>query len=220
MEKSCIILSGGLDSTTLLYDIVEQFGNENVFAISFNYNQNHSKEIYFAEKTCKKLNVNHQIIDLSSISYQIFNSALLKGAKEVPEGHYQDEVMKKTVVPNRNMVLLSIAASFCISNGINNLYYGAHSGDHTIYPDCRPEFIKAMKEVLLLCDWQSIELKVPYMNWNKADIVRRGKELGVDYSLTWTCYKGQELACGKCGSCIERLEAFNKNNLIDPIKYE
>ena len=123
----------------------------------------------------------------------------------MPEGHYADENMKQTVVPNRNMVMLSLATSYAIGLDADTLLYGAHSGDHDIYPDCRAEFVEQLKKAIDLCDWKPIKLEAPYLNIDKGDIVIRGKELGVDYGLTWTCYKGKDKACGKCGSCVERL---------------
>ncbi len=222
-EKVVVILSGGMDSTTLLYDIMSK--GYDVYALSFNYNQKHKKELDLAKLTCEKLNVPHKIADLSLLN-DIAPSALTRDDWKVPEGHYADENMKQTVVPNRNMVMLSLATSYAIGIGATELYYGAHAGDHDIYPDCRKEFIDSMKQSISLCDWSKIELKAPYWILDKGDIVIRGKELNVDYSLTWTCYVGKEKACGKCGSCVERLEAFEKAskyfqlNFKDPIEYE
>jgi len=215
-ERTVIILSGGLDSTTLLYDIVYQ-GFE-VFPISFNYNQKHKRELECAKATCQKLHLEHKIVDLSILN-DLAPSALTRDDWKVPEGYYTDENMKQTVVPNRNMVMLSLATAYAIGIGARKLFYGAHSGDHTIYPDCRPEFIKALSEAIALADWQPIQLLAPYSNIDKGDIVKRGLELGVDYSLTHTCYAGEEVACGVCGACQERLEAFEKAGFQDPIKY-
>ena len=215
--KALIILSGGLDSTTLLYDIVSR-GYE-VKAISFDYNQKHNREIYYAIETCLMLKVPHQVYNLEVLN-SLAPSSITRCEIEVPKGHYAASNMKSTVVPNRNMVLIALAASYAISRGINTILYGAHSGDHAIYPDCRPEFVEAMKSVLKLCDYTSIELEAPYLNLTKGDILRIGLRLGVDYSKTWTCYNGRELACGKCGSCVERLEAFEQNNAKDPLRYE
>lgn len=138
----------------------------------------------------------------------------------VPEGNYADENMKQTVVPNRNMVLLSIAAAYAIGIKANHLFYGAHAGDHTIYPDCRPAFVSAMTTAFHLCDWSDIILDVPYLHMTKGDIVKRGMSLNVDYSMTWTCYKGGEKPCGKCGSCDERLAAFREAGIKDPVEYQ
>ena len=128
--------------------------------------------------------------------------------------------MKLTVVPNRNMVFLALATAYAIGIGASKVFYGAHGGDHAIYPDCRSEFVAAMKKAIKICDWSSITLHAPYLKLTKADILRRGLKLGVDYSKTWTCYLGEEKACGKCGACNERLMAFECNGITDPIEYK
>lgn len=207
MTNAVLILSGGLDSTTLLYDLIDQ--GHDVHAVTFHYGQRHKKEIQCAEATCKRLGINQTVVPILSFK-EIAYSSSLTGSEPIPEGHYTDQTMKSTVVHNRNMVLLSFAAAFALNIGASRLYYGAHSGDHTIYPDCRPEFVDAMKKAFLICDWEPLELEAPYLSLNKGDIVKKGLDLGVDYSLTWTCYKGEDLACGKCGSCSERLEAFEQ----------
>jgi len=220
MEKVIVILSGGLDSTTLLYDILNENKYE-VHAMSFNYGQNHSKEIDLAKQTCEKLNVEHKIIDISFLGKELFyNSTLVQGAEEIPEGHYQEDNMKSTVVPMRNLILISLVGAYASTIGATKIYYGAHAGDHEIYPDCRKEFIESLKETLKLADWSEISLEAPYSDISKIDIVKKGLELNVDYSLTWTCYKGNDKACGKCGSCVERVEAFEENNSKDEIEYE
>lgn len=216
-EKVVVVLSGGMDSTTLLYDVVNQ--HDEVYAISFHYGQRHKKELDLAVKTCKKLNIDHEIYDLSILN-KLAPSSLTRDNIEVPEGHYEAENMKLTVVPNRNMVMISLAASFAMGIDAKYLYYGAHAGDHAIYPDCRREFAEKLRDVIKIADWTEVELRFPYIDMDKGDIVIRGKELNVDYSLTWTCYKGGEKACGKCGSCQERLEAFEKAGIKDPITYE
>lgn len=215
--RSVIIVSGGMDSVTLLHDVHSQ-GDE-IYAITFDYGQRHKKEIGCAKWNCDKLNIPHKIIPLSVLN-EIAPSSLTRTDTDVPEGEYDGENMKQTVVPNRNMVMLSLAASYAIGIGATKLYYGAHSGDHTIYPDCRPEFVAAMNKVLSLCDWHQIELVVPYLDGNKETILKRGYELGVDYAYTWTCYNGREKACGKCGSCDERLAAFKAIGQNDPLEYE
>ncbi|MBI4708105.1 MAG: 7-cyano-7-deazaguanine synthase QueC [Candidatus Omnitrophica bacterium] len=218
-NKAVIILSGGMDSTTLLYDILNQ-GYE-VYALSINYNQRHSKELEFARKTCKKLNIPHKIIDLIQAGKELlYRSALTSEDTQVPEGNYKEENMKLTVVPNRNMIFLSLAVGYAISLRAKKVFYGAHAGDHAVYPDCRKEFVEAMKRAISLADWEPVELEAPYLDLDKGDIVKKGAQLGVDYSLTWTCYKGQDKACGKCGACNERLEAFKKAGIPDPIIYK
>ena len=217
MQKAVVILSGGMDSTTLLYDTIKR-GYE-VFAVSFNYNQKHKKELECAKDTCKILAIPHEIFDLSILN-QIAPSSLTREDWNIPEGHYADENMKETVVPNRNMVMLSLATSYAIGIKATKLFYGAHAGDHDIYPDCRKEFVHQLSLTIEMCDWSKVLLVAPYIDMDKGDIVIKGKELGVDYFYTWTCYKGKKEACGKCGSCVERLEAFEKAGIKDPVKYE
>jgi 7-cyano-7-deazaguanine synthase len=217
MNKAVIILSGGLDSTTLLYDLYAR--GKDVHAISFDYGQRHSKEIEMAKKTCGKVGVEHTIIDLSNLGGILSNSALT-GDIDVPEGHYADPTMQLTVVPNRNMIMLSIAIGHAINIGAKDVYYGAHAGDHAIYPDCRPGFVHTIQQVAELCHYDPVYVHAPYLYMGKDKIVARGLSLGVDFTTTWTCYKGKEKACGKCGSCTERLEAFDLNNAKDPIEYE
>src|SRR5512136_471146 len=210
--RSLLILSGGVDSTTLLYDLINQ-GYE-VEAVTFDYNQRHKKEIECARKTCIKLGIKHTILDLKILN-EIAPSSLTRKDWIVPEGRYDEESMKSTVVPNRNMIMLSIAAAKAIGENIQHLFYAAHSGDHAIYPDCRPVFVSAMETALHLCDWHDLTLHAPYLHLSKADIVKIGKNLGVDYSLTWTCYREEDLAWGKWGACVERIEAFGKAGIED-----
>ena len=216
-KKAVVLLSGGMDSTTLVYD-VKVIGYE-VYPVSFYYGQKHEKEVDAASKTCRKLGLPHRILDVGVLG-EVAPSALTRNEEKIPEGHYQEESMKLTVVPNRNMVLLALATSYAIGIGAETVWYGAHGGDHAIYPDCRSAFVEVMVRAMALCDWSIIELKVPYLLWDKERILRRGLELGVDYSLTWTCYLGEELACGKCGSCVERMGAFEKVGIRDLIKYK
>ncbi len=214
-----IIASGGMDSTTLLYDILDQ-GYE-VYVLSINYHQKHSQELDFIRKTCKKLKIPHKIINLSKMGKELlYASALTSHKINIPEERYKEKNMKLTVVPNRNMILLSLAAGYAISLGAKKVFYGAHAGDHALYPDCRPEFVQAMRKVISLADWKPVTLEAPYLNLSKSDIISQGNKLGVDYSLTWSCYQGRIKACGKCGSCRERLKAFKKIGMKDPIKYE
>jgi len=217
-NKTIVVFSGGMDSTTLLYKCLDEVGGETlkVKAISFDYNQRHKIELEKAKKTCKKLKIEHKIIDISSISEVLGGSALTEDI-DVPEGHYEDENMKLTVVPNRNAIFASIAIAFAISSKFDRIALGVHAGDHAIYPDCRPEFIKALKALSAIANYESIEIYAPYLNIDKAEILVDGKKLGVDYLLTHTCYKGTEKPCGKCGSCQERAEAFQKVNLVDPL---
>ena len=215
--KTVLILSGGMDSTTLLYDLIDQ--DIEVYPISFNYGQRHNKELILASKNCERLKLEHKIVDLTSLQSILDNSSLT-GDIDVPEGYYKDENMKSTVVPNRNMIMLSIAVGYAINIGSDKVCYGAHAGDHDIYPDCRAEFVDALNGATILCHYEPVYIYAPYLYMDKADIVNRGLELNVPYEDTWTCYKGGERACGVCGSCVERLEAFEKNGVKDPVKYE
>ena len=216
MKKALIILSGGLDSTVLAHEVVARRDCQ-LAALSFNYGQKHTRELACAAAQAKLLGIKHTIVALPFIN-ELFNSALLSNSdEEIPHGHYEDESMKQTVVPNRNMIMLSIAAGVALSQDRTELYYGAHSGDHAIYPDCRADFVTAMQQALGLCDWQKIDLQVPFLHLDKPEIVRRGAALGVDFGQTWTCYTGGDMPCGECGSCFERSEAFAANGLIDPL---
>jgi len=212
--KAVLILSGGLDSTTLLYDLLNQ--GYDVSALTFDYHQKHKREILCAKATCAKLRVPQKIVDISVLG-ELAPSSLTRREWDVPEGHYAEESMKQTVVPNRNMVFLSLAASYAIGIGAQELCYAAHAGDHAIYPDCRPVFVSAMETALHLCDWKDLMLRVPYVRMSKGDIVKKGLALGVDYANTWSCYNGGERPCGKCGACTERREAFLEAGARDPL---
>lgn len=226
LKKTILIFSGGLDSSTLLWFAI--LNGYNVHALSFNYGQRHVRELecakdiaFHAHQFAKPLGleVTHAIIDITSFRGIFTGSSQTDSRVDVPKGHYEDESMKLTVVPNRNMIMLSIATAFAISSKTNSITYGAHSGDHAIYPDCRPMFIYQMQRVLDICHYEPIQLKVPFMRNSKADIVRMGLKYKVPYELTYTCYEGEALACGQCGSCTERLEAFKENKVEDPIQY-
>lgn len=217
MEKAVVVISGGMDSTTLLYKIIDD--GYNTSAISFNYGQKHKKELKCAQQICHGLGIRHTIASLDVLN-ALAPSALTRKEWDVPEGHYADENMKQTVVPNRNMVMLSLATAYAISKKAKFLFYGVHSGDHAIYPDCRPDFYSYMQDAIMRADWHEVLLKAPFIHKDKGDIVRIGKGLNVNYGLTWTCYQGREKACGKCGACVERLEAFGKADMVDPLEYE
>jgi len=216
-EKVVVIYSGGMDSFTVLNRALKD-GKE-VFALSFDYGQRHVKELECASKVCNSLGIKHKVIDISSINQLLAGSSLTDNI-DIPEGHYEAENMKSTIVPNRNMILLSLAVGYAVSVEASQVYYGAHSGDHAIYPDCRPEFVEKMNDVCLIANYESVEIFSPYLTVNKSAILTDGLSMDLDYSDTWTCYNGREKACGKCGACQERLEAFSDNNVIDPIEYE
>ncbi len=216
MKDSVIIVSGGLDSITLLYDKAETIA----LAVSFDYGQNHgAKELPFAAHHCRKLGIPHITIPLSFM-HRYFKSSLLDGAEAIPEGHYAEENMKSTVVPFRNGIMLAIATGIAESHGLKRVYIANHGGDHTIYPDCRPDFIQAIDGAATAGTFVNVRIEAPYTNITKADIVCRGTALGVDYSKTWSCYKGSDVHCGKCGTCVERKEAFLEAGVKDPTEYE
>jgi 7-cyano-7-deazaguanine synthase len=216
-QKVVVIFSGGMDSFTVLNLAVKQ-GLE-VFALSFNYGQRHKKELDYAARACLALGVQHKTVDISAINQLIGGSSLTSDI-DVAEGHYQENSMKSTVVPNRNMILLSMAVGYAVSIEANKVYYGAHSGDHAIYPDCRPEFVHKMNDVCAIANYEAIEIVTPYLEVSKTAILTAGLKMNLDYNLTWTCYNGREKACGKCGACQERLEAFSENGVLDPLEYE
>lgn len=215
--KDCIlILSGGLDSTTLLYDYQERIA----LAISFDYGSNHNaKEIPFARLHCERLGIKHLVIPLEFMG-QYFRSSLLSGDEAIPEGHYADENMKSTVVPFRNGIMLAIAAGMAESNDLQYIMMANHGGDHTIYPDCRPEFVEAFGKATQAGTFNGVSLLSPYCNMTKAEIAARGKVLGIDYSETWSCYRGGDKHCGKCGTCVERREALAEAGITDTTEYD
>lgn len=215
MKDSIIIVSGGLDSITLLYDKQETIE----LAISFDYGQNHAeKEIPFAAYHCNKLGISHIVIPLKFMQ-SYFKSSLIEGSDKIPDGHYAEDNMKSTVVPFRNGIMLSIAVGIAESHNLNRIYIANHGGDHTIYPDCRPEFISSMNQAATTGTFNKTRIEAAYTNMSKADIVRRGLSLGIEYSKTWSCYKNGEHQCGKCGTCVERREAFKVVGVEDPTTY-
>jgi len=216
-QKVVVIYSGGMDSFTVLHNAIR--AGHDVYALSFNYGQRHVKELICAQNVCQELGIHHKIVDISAINQLIGGSSLTDDI-EVPEGHYAADNMKSTVVPNRNMILLSLAVGYAVSLDAQAVYYGAHSGDHFIYPDCRPEFVQKMNDVCQIANYEPVDIVSPYLQQTKIEILKDGLAMGLDYGKTWTCYNGREKACGKCGSCQERLEAFTLNNTIDPLPYE
>ena len=216
MKDRILILSGGMDSVTMLYE----FKDTIAMAVSFNYGSNHNqREIPFAQLHCHRLGIPHIVIDLDFMQ-KYFQSSLLSGAESIPEGHYADANMKSTVVPFRNGIMLSIATGLAESNGLKTVMMANHGGDHTIYPDCRPEFVSAFDAAAHAGTYNNVNLIAPYTNITKADIAAKGKSLGIDYAETWSCYKGGENHCGKCGTCVERKEAMQMAGIIDTTIYE
>jgi 7-cyano-7-deazaguanine synthase len=231
---SLAIVSGGLDSTTMVYGMLNQGYVPHL--LSFDYGQRHKKELIFARDTAHRLGLYFDVVDLTGITHLISNSALTGQWKppgqlgdmfadkvEVPDGHYAEETMKATVVPNRNMIMLSIAAGVAVNNEYRTIGFGVHSGDHFIYPDCRPRFVRAANAAIVIGNegfgpigpqpesaQPSEFIYTPFLYQTKADIALRALELGVPLHLTWSCYKGHDKHCGRCGTCVERLEAIDE----------
>lgn len=216
MKNALLVLSGGMDSTTLLYERASEIS----LAVSFDYGSNHNgREIPFAKFHCEKLGIEHLTIPLKFM-HDYFKSSLLSGADAIPEGTYADENMKSTVVPFRNGIMLSVAAGLAESRGLSKVMMANHFGDHDIYPDCRKEFVDAMSQAMATGTYANITIDAPYTLISKADIARRGKTLGVDYGQTWSCYKGGKVHCGKCATCLERKAALAEAGIEDTTEYE
>ena len=215
-KDSIIILSGGMDSVTLLYDQKDRVA----LAITFDYGSNHNKrEAAFARKHCEALGIEHLLIPLDFMG-RYFKSSLLEGADAIPEGDYDEANMKSTVVPFRNGIMLSIACGIAESRGLTKVMIANHFGDHSIYPDCRAEFIRPMSEAMRAGTYIGVEIMAPYTDISKTGIALIGKRLGIDYSQTYSCYKGGERHCGKCGTCVERKEALREAGIEDTTLYE
>ena len=216
-KKVAVLVSGGMDSVVALYEAHRE--HEVVLALSFDYGSKHNhREIPHARHHAGELGVPHEVIELGFMN-ELFRSDLLKSGGEIPEGHYEEESMKATVVPFRNGIMLAIAAGLAESRGAEGLVIAAHSGDHAIYPDCRGEFMTAMGEAIELGTYENVALLRPFIALRKEESAARGAELGVDFSRTWSCYKGGDVHCGKCGTCVERREAFQLAGLNDPTEY-
>jgi 7-cyano-7-deazaguanine synthase len=231
MNKGIAVVSGGLDSTTMVYHLLAE-GNE-LDLVSFNYGQRHAKELQFASTIAKQLGLHHDIVDLTGITHLISNSALtsqtgltVRGQNfdgegfhpniEVPDGHYAEETMKATVVPNRNMIMLALASGIAVNRKAQFVATAVHSGDHFIYPDCRPAFIEALSTAVWVGNegfgafgYRDECITAPFLHWSKMEIAFRAITLNVPLHLTWSCYKGGLNHCGRCGTCVERLEAIS-----------
>jgi 7-cyano-7-deazaguanine synthase len=221
MESVVLILSGGIDSSTLLFHLLQRC---EVHCLTFHYGQKHSKEVEYSGKivgyASKLGRVRHIVVDISSIK-DLISKGSLTGEEEIPKAFYTEETQKRTIVPNRNMILLSIAGGYAVKEGAKEIYYAAHKSDYSIYPDCRKEFVKALDTALYLGNlWTPIELRVPFIDKTKTEIVALGLKLKVPYELTWSCYSGGERPCLSCGTCLERTEAFLENDVRDPLLTE
>ncbi|WP_290596329.1 MULTISPECIES: 7-cyano-7-deazaguanine synthase QueC [unclassified Archaeoglobus] len=217
--KCVMLLSGGVDSSTLLYYLLDK--GYRVYALTFYYGQKHSKELESAKKVAENAKsrgeVEHITVDISTI-HDLISFGALTGKEEIPKKFYTEESQKITIVPNRNMILLSIAAGYAVKMSAKEVYYAAHLSDYSIYPDCRKEFVKALDTAVYLGNlWNPVEVKAPFVDMTKADIVKLGLRLDVPYELTWSCYEGGERPCLSCGTCLERTEAFMTNSAKDPL---
>ncbi len=217
--KALVLLSGGLDSSTLLYDVMLRTEITEVMAVGMNYGQRHEKELYAAEMIAAKNDIFFKVLNLASIAEVLVGSSQTSKHIDVPDGHYADETMKLTVVPNRNMIMISLIGALAIQKKADKIFIAVHGGDHYIYPDCRPGFISGMDIALHAMSEGVIRLEAPYLNWTKAEIVKRGAQLNVPFGLTWSCYKGGIFHCGTCGTCVERKEAFQLAEVKDPTLY-
>lgn len=216
MKEALMVLSGGMDSVTMLYEYAPTIE----LAVNFTYGSNHNeRELECARYHCQKLGIELVEINLAFIG-ELFYSSLLEGADAVPEGSYDFDSMKSTVVPFRNGIMLAVAAGLAESRGLKAVMIANHAGDHAIYPDCRAGFIDAMGKAIAEGTFDRLELRAPYTLLTKSDIARRGKELGIDYSTTYSCYKGREHHCGKCGTCVERREALADAGIVDTTVYD
>lgn len=223
--KGVVIVSGGMDSVTLAYYLKDTHKEIDDWTfLSFDYGQRHHKEIQYANFHAHRLEANHYIVSLKPVAILLAKSGsvLVDHSVPVPEGHYAEESMKSTVVPNRNSIMLSIATGVAVAEGAEFVAAGMHAGDHFIYPDCRPEFIESFNIAEQYANegfWEG-SIIAPFVNITKTDIVKIGVSLGVPYAQTWSCYKGNEYHCGKCGTCVERREAFHDAGVEDPTVYE
>ena len=214
-KDTILIVSGGMDSVTMLYDYRDRIA----MGLSFDYGSNHNaREIPFARLHCERLGIRHIVIPLDFM-HRYFSSSLLQGGDAIPEGHYADANMRSTVVPFRNGIMLAVAVGLAESNGLKCVMMANHGGDHTIYPDCRPEFVGAFDAAATAGTYAGVRIVAPYTNLTKADIARRGAQLGIDYTETWSCYKGGERHCGRCGTCVERREAMLEAGIEDRTEY-
>lgn len=220
-KRGVAIVSGGLDSVTLAYDLVSK--DYEIEVMTFDYGQRHKKEIEFARKCAEDLSAKQHIVNLQTVSTLFGKSSLTSKETLVPDGHYAEESMRVTVVPNRNAIMINIATALAVSKGFDFVATGVHGGDHFIYPDCRPDFISKQSDVLRVANSGFIttdfDILAPYVRISKAEIVKIGQRLGVPWAETWSCYKGDDVHCGSCGTCFERREAFLIANIDDPTRY-
>lgn len=215
MKDSIIVLSGGMDSVTLLHEYKSRIA----LAVTFDYGSNHNaREIVCAREQCAELGIEHIVIPLEFMGKH-FRSSLLEGAEAIPDGHYEDDNMRSTVVPFRNGIMLAVACGLAESRDLQHVLIANHGGDHAIYPDCRRGFVEAMSSAMREGTYEGVDIIAPYTDITKADIARRGAALAINYNNTYSCYKGGEIHCGVCGTCTERKEAFRLADIADPTPY-
>jgi 7-cyano-7-deazaguanine synthase len=221
-RHAVVIASGGLDSTAVAYWLADK--GSQLTLLSFDYGQRHGKELEHAARIAERLGARHEVVDLVGVGRLLGGSALTDEAVDVPDGHYTDASMRITVVPNRNAIMLSVAVGAAVACGADAVAFGAHAGDHPIYPDCRPEFFSLMERTALAGNEgflpAGFQLLAPFLRLSKAEIVAWAAALGVPFALTWSCYKGRDRHCGTCGTCTERIEAFADAGVEDPTAYE
>lgn len=218
MKGAVVIISGGLDSTVLLHYVARNV-TDYIIGVSFDYGQKHKKELTYAEFWGKAICTEHHIVPLPFLNFIGQKSALLSKNIHVPKEHYTHQNQRLTVVPNRNMIMLSIAVALAEANDISAVFYGPHKNDFTIYPDCRPDFVNAISQASILGTYNRVQINAPFVHLHKRDIVTIGKRLKVDFTKTWSCYEGGDLHCGKCGTCQERIEASTQAEVEDPTVY-
>lgn len=219
--SALVLLSGGLDSTTAFYRALWE--KDDVSAVSFDYGQRHKKELESAHALTELHEVPWSTIDLQTLGHFLKGSSLSDPGVEVPQGHYAKDTMKATIVPNRNTIMLSCAVGIAVGNGIQEVWAAMHAGDHAIYPDCRPEFIDKLNELIPIANaWEGEDVPkvvAPFIDYTKDQIVKLGNDMGVPWDKTWSCYEGKDIHCGKCGTCVERQEAFDLAGVPDPTEY-
>ena len=218
-RKTLVVCSGGLDSMTLAYKVAREETLAGL--VSFDYGQRHKKELEFAKQCAAHFDVPHDVLDIANVGAQLSGSALTSDDVDVPDGHYAEESMKITIVPNRNAIMLTMAYGLAAARGLDAVATAVHGGDHFIYPDCRPEFIESFAAMQnhALEGFADVDLYTPFLTKTKADIAADGARLGVPFEKTWSCYKGGDLHCGRCGTCVERREAFDLAGVVDLTQY-
>jgi 7-cyano-7-deazaguanine synthase len=220
-HRAVAIVSGGMDSVTLAHLLALEY--DALTLVSIDYGQRHAKELHFAAQAAVRLEARHHIVNMTSITELLTGSALTDPTVPVPHGHYEEPTMRATVVPNRNATMLCVAVAIAVAEGAEVVATGVHAGDHAVYPDCRPEFIDAFARMAEVANEgflaPGFSVLAPFVHQSKADIARLGDKIGVPWAATWSCYEGGEVHCGRCGTCVERIEAFQLAGVNDPTRY-